>query len=289
MIQFVWERKEGRESLRRDTPLSLSLPPMRPGRRRAARLLLLLLLLLLAAQTCEPRARKARKARGSRRAGGAEQEQAAEPGDVYAARLVDAAFKAHQAGSFRDAVQQYRRAILALRSSSGGRPAETAHTLSLCAHNLAYLSAHELNDLGEARVYYAEATRVRPDYFEAYHNLGSALQDHGLFAEALGQFAAEQRLRPDLPAPYLASASCYHKLGDVESAAAQASRAAELDPSSTSAFNGAGWFLHLAGRSRMAEQILKRGIRLHPTNAAMHFHRGKVCLSARPTRAYACG
>ena len=66
--------------------------PMRPGRRRAARLLLLLLLLLLAAQTCEPRARKARKARGSRRAGGAEQEQAAEPGDVYAARLVDAAF-----------------------------------------------------------------------------------------------------------------------------------------------------------------------------------------------------
>ena len=240
----------------------------------ASRLLLLLLLLLVAVEKSEPKARKKPGARSERSRSRESAEQ-----------LVESAFALHQTGNFLEAVHQYRKAIRALRSSSdGGSAAKTAHFLSLCAHNLAYLSAHELHDLSEARIWYAEATRVRPDYFEAYHNLGSALQDHGLFAEALDQFKLEHSLRPNLAAPLIAMAACSHRLGDVDSAGTQASRAAALDPSSTSAFNGAGWFLHLAGRSRMSEEILKRGIRLHPNNAAMYFHRGKALSDLADTK-----
>jgi tetratricopeptide (TPR) repeat protein len=242
-------------------------------RATASRILLLLLVVLVVAEEkSEPTARKKPGARSKR----SQSRESAE-------QLVDSAFALHQAGNLLEAVQQYRQAIRALRSD-GGSPAKTAHFMSLCAHNLAYLSAHELNDLSEARIWYAEATRVRPDYFEAYHNLGSALQDHGLFSEALDQFKLEHSLRPDMATPLIAMAACSHRLGDVDSAGTQASRAAALDPSSTSAFNGAGWFLHLAGRSRMSEEILKRGIRLHPTNAAMYFHRGKALSDLADTK-----
>jgi tetratricopeptide (TPR) repeat protein len=191
--------------------------------------------------------------------------------------LIDAAFALHKAGRFPEAGAAYRRAIAALElADAGGGGSSQAHALSLCLHNLAYLSAHELGDLDEARRRYAQATRVRPDYFEAYHNLGQALLDRSLFSEAIEMFAAEASIRPDLAAPRLAMASCYQQLGSVDAAGEQALHATALDPSSTAAFNGAGWFLHLAGRSRDADAVLKRGIRLHPANAAMHFHRGKA-------------
>jgi tetratricopeptide (TPR) repeat protein len=224
--------------------------------------LLPLLLLLLGAQPSEPKRKRDHAQRGA-----ADTKKGA-PG-----ALVDAAFELHKAGRFVESRAAYRRAISALRRAGAG---ENAQLLSLCLHNLAYICAHELNDLGEARKQFAEATMVRPTYFEAYHNLGQALQAGGLLADAIEQFQVEASIRPDLAPPLLAMASCYKELGDVEAAAAQALRATALDPSSTSAFNGAGWFLHLAGRSRDADALLKKGIRLHPSDAAMHFHRGKA-------------
>ena len=109
-----------------------------------------------------------------------------------------------------------------------------------------------------------------------FHNLGQSLKDAGKYSEAIDAFRREQHLRPDLSAPLLAIAQCFHELGDVDSAAGEAIAASELDPSSTSAWNGAGWFLHLAGKSSAARDMLKRGLRLHPGNAAMYMHLGKA-------------
>eukprot|EP00961_Rhodomonas_salina_P261048 3527896-Rhodomonas_salina.3 len=34
------------------------------------------------------------------------------------------------------------------------------------------------------------------------------------------------------------------------------------------------WFLHLAGRAKESAAVLKKGLALHPSDPAMHFHRG---------------
>lgn len=46
---------------------------------------------------------------------------------------------------------------------------------------------------------------MRPDYFEAYHNLGQALESSGHLSEAIDQYNIEARLRPELAAPLLAA------------------------------------------------------------------------------------
>ena len=185
---------------------------------------------------------------------------------------IEQAFRLHQAGHFSEAAAQYRHAIAALRQRS---PADV-HRLALCAHNLGFISDRHLHQPDQAKHWFQEAVRMRPDYFEAFHNLGQSLKDAGKYSEAIDAFRREQHLRPDLSAPLLAIAQCFHELGDIDSAAGEAIAASELDPSSTSAWNGAGWFLHLAGKSSAARDMLKRGLRLHPGNAAMYMHLGKA-------------
>ncbi|EKX35090.1 hypothetical protein GUITHDRAFT_166087 [Guillardia theta CCMP2712] len=119
--------------------------------------------------------------------------------------------------------------------------------------------------------FFLEATRISPKYFEAYHNLGQVLQDMQRYQEAITYFKIEAKIRPDISAPLLAVASCYNHLNEREKAAKFAVKATKLDPTNTAAWNGAGWFLHLAGRSRDSERVLKKGIRLHPSLRLIRF------------------
>ena len=185
---------------------------------------------------------------------------------------IEQAFRLHQAGHFSEAAAQYRHAIAALRQRS---PADV-QMLALCAHNLGFISDRHLHQPDQAKHWFQEAVRMRPDYFEAFHNLGQSLKDAGKYSEAIDAFRREQHLRPDLSAPLLAIAQCFHELGDIDSAAGEAIAASELDPSSTSAWNGAVWFLNLAGRSSAARDMLKSRLRLHPGNAAMYMHLGEA-------------
>ena len=57
--------------------------------------------------------------------------------------------------------------------------------------------------LEEAIAHYAEAIRLKPDFAEAYCNLGNALNSAGRPSEAIPQFEQAVRLRPDNAAFHL--------------------------------------------------------------------------------------
>jgi Flp pilus assembly protein TadD len=49
----------------------------------------------------------------------------------------------------------------------------------------------------EAIPQFQEAIRLKPDYAEAYNNLGTALAAKGRLEEAIGRFQEAVRLKPD--------------------------------------------------------------------------------------------
>ena len=203
------------------------------------------------------------------------------PSAEFLQQELDAAFALHGAAKFAEAAQQYQRAIAALQANlDSKRPAiekgQSKQAMVLCVGNLAHINEHELKDFGQARQWYAEATRLTPDSAQAYHAFGQALLRHNLLQESLDQFTIDLRLRPDFSPSFLALAMCYHGLGSLDAAVDHATRATELDPSLTLGFKSAGTLLHLAGRDRAAEEILKRGLALDPTSTDMLVMRGQA-------------
>jgi len=186
------------------------------------------------------------------------------------------AFDLHQTQRYAEAETAYKQAIEVFRNKVNDGDSSVLEPYSIACHNLAHISHHNLHKSEAAREFFLEATRISPKYFEAYHNLGQVLQDMQRYQEAITYFKIEAKIRPDISAPLLAVASCYNHLNEREKAAKFAVKATKLDPTNTAAWNGAGWFLHLAGRSRDSERVLKKGIRLHPNNAHMYLHRGKA-------------
>ena len=51
--------------------------------------------------------------------------------------------------------------------------------------------------LEEAIASYRQAVRLKPDYAEAYNNLGNALKDQGKLEEAIASYQQALRLKPD--------------------------------------------------------------------------------------------
>ena len=213
---------------------------------------------------------------------------------------LDAAFALHTAGQHPEAARQYRRTIEALQGSAG--PPQSAQpgdwrssilqALTICAHNLAHISAEHLDDLEEARRWFTEATRIEPTYARAYYNLGQALLRRTHFEEAIQQFGHDIRLRPNSVEPVLHTAAAYYELGQHLDASAQALQAVAVSPASASTLSSAGKLLLLAERYRAAEEVLRRGLQLEPSSAEMHLNMGRwafcraILLIARRDRSH---
>ena len=84
--------------------------------------------------------------------------------------------------------------------------------------------------------------------------LPQVLLDVGRWDAAIQNFQTEARLRPDLSAPLLSIAKAYHRLGQLDRAAASAEAATKVEPSSSAAWNGAG-----SAPSRLAQSLGEDG------------------------------
>jgi len=88
---------------------------------------------------------------------------------------------------------------------------------------------HEATDAAGAAAAYAQATRLKPDFFQAWNNLGLALEDLNRADEAVRAFRQALAVRPDYPAALKnlgrlsaaagdeeAARACYRRLGGLE-------------------------------------------------------------------------
>ena len=77
---------------------------------------------------------------------------------------------------------------------------------------------------------YGKAIALKPDYADAFYNLGNILQELKRFDEALASYDRALTLRPDLPDPLMRRGIALHYLKRFDEALASYDRALTLRP-----------------------------------------------------------
>lgn len=132
----------------------------------------------------------------------------------------------------------------------------------------------------EAIPHFAEAVRIRPNYFDALANWGQALRDQGEAAEAVGFFQQALRVKPD-------SAKTHWQLGVAledqrknDEALQQFYEAIRLAPGDFGMRANLGQKLAAQGKLAEATEQLNEALRLDPNSAEAHNNLGLVLFAS---------
>ncbi|MEZ5830311.1 MAG: tetratricopeptide repeat protein [Dongiaceae bacterium] len=111
---------------------------------------------------------------------------------------------------------------------------------------------------------------MKPDFFEASHNLAMSLQNVGRFNEAVAHMEQALRLRPDRAAIYNNYGNLLRTAGRTAEAVTALRRALELDPSLVEALNNLGMALNEQNDVAGAEECYRRAIAQKPAFAVAY-------------------
>ena len=158
------------------------------------------------------------------------------------------------------------------------------HTLSVTSSNLPiqYNLGHVLGQqrkYDEARSHFAEALRIKPDFFDALINMGMTLSEQGRPAEAVGYFERALRVAPDSSKAHTQLALALVKQDKKTEALREFRRALELAPQDADVRANLGLMLARQGNMTEAMEQLHEAVRLDPNSAEAHNNLGLVLLA----------
>jgi protein O-mannosyl-transferase len=116
----------------------------------------------------------------------------------------------------------------------------------------------------EAIAQFEAALRLKPDYAEAHNDLGSALASAGRISEAIAQFEEVVRLEPDYVVARNNLGVALFSAGRIPEAIAQFEEALRLKPDYAEAHDNLGSILASAGRNSEAIAQFEEALRLKP-------------------------
>jgi tetratricopeptide (TPR) repeat protein len=139
----------------------------------------------------------------------------------------------------------------------------------------------------EAIAQYAEAVRLRPDYFKAQDNLGDALLSAGRAPEAVPHFEEALRVKPGFAEAHNNLGNALRALGRTQDAIAHYEEALRLRPGYVEAHNDLGVALEKApGRANDAVAQFEEALRLNPGFYQAEFNLGTTLKTmGRPAEA----
>jgi tetratricopeptide (TPR) repeat protein len=145
---------------------------------------------------------------------------------------------------------------------------------SWLAHNNLGLELEYSGRLDEALFHYREAQRVRPEYFETYHNLGNLFLRRGRPQEAIQNFQEMVQLNrfPEtISAANNGIGVAYGMAGDYDTAIEYFRTALEVNPGYAEAEMNWGNALKMQGKSDEAIGHFQRAVQFAPRDAEAHF------------------
>ena len=175
--------------------------------------------------------------------------------------------------------------------AAGRRPADADLEARICRVERAYSSATELHmtaaaafkSLGKPDLVvdeYRRAIRLEPEYARAHSELGMALFQCGLRAEALPELETAARLLPSIPELHLSLGAAYRETGQAARARDTLLRAVAQQPDFVDARLELGLAYTDMGEDAKAGEQFQRALALAPGNLEAIFHLGVLCRSA---------
>jgi Flp pilus assembly protein TadD len=167
----------------------------------------------------------------------------------------------HRQGKWEEAI------ALIAHSLAIGRPNPVSHS------NLAAVYL-DVNQFARAEKHAREALRLKPDYADAFTNLGIALHRQGKWEEAADAFTNALRCNPRHIEAHCGLGAVRTRQGRLREALTHLQETVRLAPNHSQARNNLGGVLLELGWPEQALEHLREAIRLRPTFADAHGNLG---------------
>ena len=130
----------------------------------------------------------------------------------------------------------------------------------------------EQGKLEEAIEAYNKALAIKPDYAEAYNNMGNALKEQGKLEEAIEAYNKALAIKPDYAEAYNNMGNALKEQGKLEEAIEAYNKALAIKPDYAEAYNNMGNALQEQGKLEEAIEAYNKALAIKPDYAEAHRH-----------------
>ena len=130
--------------------------------------------------------------------------------------------------------------------------------------NLLGASAAQTGQSNKAIFAFQRVIAIKPDYAEAYYNMGSVLQDQGKFDEAIASYNKALSLKPDYADAYNNMGNALKQQGKLDEAIEVYNKVLSLKPDYAEAYNNMGNALKAKGEFDAAIDSYKQALKIKP-------------------------
>ena len=111
---------------------------------------------------------------------------------------------------------------------------------------------------------YKKAIKIKPDYADAYYNMGNALHEKGDLDRAIESFQRVIKIQPDYAGAYSNMGTALQDKGDLEGAIRSYRQAIKVRPSCSKSYNNMGTVLNDKGNLEAAIASYQKAIEFQP-------------------------
>ena len=123
---------------------------------------------------------------------------------------------------------------------------------------------------------YKEAIAIKPDYADAFLNMGTALADQGKLEEAMEAFSKALAIKPDYASAHNNMGNALKDQGKLAQAIERYKKAIAIKPDYADAFLNIGTALADQGRPDEAIEAYKKALSIKPNYAASYYNMGNA-------------
>jgi tetratricopeptide (TPR) repeat protein len=128
--------------------------------------------------------------------------------------------------------------------------------------------------LEEATEAYTKALSIKPDYAEAYNNMGNALREKGKPKEAIEAYTKALSIKPDFTDAYYNMGNALRKQGKPKEAIEAYTKALAIKPDYANGYNNIGYVLKEQGKLDEAIEAYTKALSVKPNFAEAYNNMG---------------
>ena len=134
----------------------------------------------------------------------------------------------------------------------------------------------DLENLKQAQVLLRKAIEIKPDFAEAYYNLGNILKDLENLKQAQVLLRKAIEIKPDFAEAYYNLGNILKDLGNLKQAQVLLRKAIEIKPDFAEAYYNLGNILKDLGNLKQAQVLLRKAIEIKPDFTEANYNLGNI-------------